>query len=89
LVALTEFGLDEKYGDNKDLEKQLKKERDKERPSSSAFVSSQFLFKVEVKVDIKPYQEEINVVEFNQWLQQLEVYFSFHNIGEEKKTSFV
>jgi hypothetical protein len=35
------------------------------------------------KVDIKPYQGEINVVKLNHWLQQLEVYFSVHNIDEE------
>ena len=29
--------------------------------------SSQFPFKVEAKVDINPYQGEINSIKFNQW----------------------
>jgi hypothetical protein len=56
--------------------------------NTSAITSSQSLFKVEAKVDIKPYQGEIDVVKLNQWLQQLEVYFNVHNIGEEKNISF-
>jgi hypothetical protein len=40
-------------------------------------------------MDVKTYQSEINVVKFNQWLQYLEVYFSVHNIREEKNISFV
>jgi hypothetical protein len=43
---------------------------------------------MEAKVDIKPYQGEINCVKLNHWLHQLEVYFSVHNIDEEKKNSF-
>jgi hypothetical protein len=43
---------------------------------------------MEVKVDIKPYQGEIDAVKLNHWLQQLEVYFSVHHIDEEKKISF-
>jgi hypothetical protein len=65
----SKVGSDEKYGDNEDPKKELKKELEKERPSSSAITSSQSLFKVEVKVDIKPYQGEIDVVKLNQWLQ--------------------
>jgi len=34
-------------------------------------------------VDIKPYQGEIDAIKLNNWLQQLEVYFSVHNIDEE------
>jgi hypothetical protein len=37
---------------------------------------------------IKPYQVEIDALKLNHWLQQLEVYFSFHHIDEEKKISF-
>jgi len=63
----------------------LKKELEKEKPSSSAITTSQTLFERESKVDIKPYQDEINVVKLNHWLQQLEVYFNIHNIDEEHK----
>jgi hypothetical protein len=42
---------------------------------------------MEVKVDIKSYQSEIDVVKLNHWLQQLEVYFSVHIIDEEQKIS--
>jgi hypothetical protein len=45
-----------KYGDKEGPEKELKKGIEKERPSSSAITSSQSLFKVEVKVHIKPYK---------------------------------
>jgi hypothetical protein len=68
--------------------KESRKEPKKEKPSSSAITPSQPLFKMEVKVDIKPYQGEIDVVKLNHWLQQLEVYFNVHNIDEEKKFSF-
>jgi hypothetical protein len=60
----------------------------KRKPSSSAITPSQSLFKMEAKVDIKPYQGEIDAVKLNHWLQQLEVYFSVHNIDEEQKISF-
>jgi hypothetical protein len=72
----------------KTQKKEPKKEPEKEKPSSSVITSSQSLFKMEVKVDIKPYQGEIDVVKLNHWLQQLEVYFSVHNIEEEKNISF-
>jgi len=41
------------------------------------------LYKMEAKVDINPYQGDIDVVKLNHWLQQLEVYFNVHNIDEE------
>ena len=44
---------------------------------------------METKVDIKSYQGEINNLKLNNWLQQLEVYFSIHKIDEEQKNSFV
>jgi hypothetical protein len=50
---------------------------------------SQSLFKMEAKVNIKPYQGEINALKLNHWWQQLEVYFSIHHIKEEQKISFV
>jgi hypothetical protein len=43
---------------------------------------------MEVKVDINPYQGEIDALKLNHWLQQLEVYFSVHHIDEGKKISF-
>jgi hypothetical protein len=49
---------------------------------------SQSLFNMEAKVDINPYQGEIDALKLNHWLQQLEVYFSIHHIDEEKKISF-
>jgi len=35
---------------------------------------------MEVKVEIKPYYGYIDVFKLSHWLQQLEVYFSIHNI---------
>ena len=43
---------------------------------------------MEEKVDINPYEGEINALKPNHWLQQLEVYFGVHHIYEEKNISF-
>jgi hypothetical protein len=43
---------------------------------------------MEMKVNINPYQGEINALQLNHWLQQLEVYFIIHYIDEEQKISF-
>jgi hypothetical protein len=43
---------------------------------------------MELKVDINPYQFDINALKLNHWLQQLEVYFIFHHIDKEKIISF-
>ena len=56
--------------------------------TSSTNVISQSLLEMEAKVDIKSYQGEIDALKLNNWLQQLEVYFSIHQIDEEKKISF-
>lgn len=50
---------------------------------------NQSLFKVEAKFDIKPYHDEIDALKLKHWLQQLEVYFSVHQIEEGQKISFV
>jgi hypothetical protein len=44
---------------------------------------------MEVKVDIIPYECEIDALKMSHWLQQLEVYFSIHHIDEEHNISFV
>jgi hypothetical protein len=44
---------------------------------------------MEVKVDIKTKQSEINAVKLNNWLQLLEVYFNVHHIEEEKNIFFL
>ena len=46
------------------------------------------IFNVKVKVDIKPYQGDIDALKLNHWLQQLEVYFNVHHIDQEQKISF-
>jgi hypothetical protein len=43
---------------------------------------------MEAKVYINPYQGEIDALKLNHWLQQIEVYFSFHHIDEKQKISF-
>jgi hypothetical protein len=43
---------------------------------------------MEVKVDINPYQDDINALKLNHWSQQLEFYFSIHHIDEEQNISF-
>ena len=83
-----EIGSEGKSRDGEDRENEFRKELEKEKQSSNVITHSQYLFKMEVKVDIKPYQGEINAIQLNNWLQQLEVYFSVHNIHEEKEISF-
>jgi hypothetical protein len=61
--------LDEKSRDKEDREKESKNEPLKERPSSSSITSSQYLFKVKAKVDIKPYRGKIDDVKLFQWLK--------------------
>ena len=41
------------------------------------------MLKMEVKVDNKEYQGEINALKLNHWLQQVQFYFSVHHIEEE------
>jgi hypothetical protein len=43
---------------------------------------------MEEKVEINPYQGEIDALKLNHWLQQLEVYFSVDHIYEGQKISF-
>ena len=52
------------------------KELEIENMSLSTNISSQPLFKMEDKFDIKPYQGEIDSLKLNHWLQQLEVLFN-------------
>jgi hypothetical protein len=61
-VSNLEHGLDDKSRDNKYLEKELQKEIEKEKQSSSVINSSQSLFKMEAKVDMRPYQGDIDVI---------------------------
>jgi hypothetical protein len=65
----SKIGLDEKPWDNKDLENESQKEPEKEQASSITINASQYLFKMEEKVDIKPYQGEIVALKLNHWLQ--------------------
>jgi hypothetical protein len=43
---------------------------------------------MEAKVDINPYQGDIDALKLKHWLQQLEVYFSVHHLDEGQKISF-
>jgi hypothetical protein len=57
-----------KLKDREDSEKELWKESEKEQLSSSDIKPSQYLFKMEAKVDINPYQGEIDALKMNNWL---------------------
>jgi hypothetical protein len=70
------------------LEIRSEKKSEKEKPISSAMNPSQSLFKMEVKLDIEPYQGDIDALKLNHLLQQLEVYFSVHHIDEEYNILF-
>jgi hypothetical protein len=43
---------------------------------------------MEAKVDINPYQGEIDALKMNHWMHQLEIYFNVHHIDEEQNISF-
>ena len=43
---------------------------------------------MEAKVDINPFQGEINALKLNYWLQELEFYFTIHHIYEGQNISF-
>jgi hypothetical protein len=43
---------------------------------------------VEAKVDIKPYVGEVYAIRMNQWLQQMEVYFSVHEVTGKQNIYF-
>ena len=74
--------------DQQDSIKELWKESEKEDPISSVISPSQSVFNMEVKVDINPYQVDIDALKLNHWLQQLEIYFSVQYLDEGKNISF-
>jgi hypothetical protein len=39
-------------------------------------------------VDIKPYTREVDVIKLNQWMQQMEVYFSMHEVTGKQNIVF-
>ena len=49
---------------------------------------SQSMLKMEVKVDNKAYQGDINSLKLNHQLQQVQFYFNVHHIEEEQNISF-
>lgn len=75
-------------GDWEKIENGPKKGHKINQPSLSVVNHSQALFKMEAKVDIKPYQGEIDALKLNHWLHLLEVYCSVYHIEEEQKISF-
>jgi hypothetical protein len=61
----SKIGSEGKPRNNKNLEKESRKEPEKDQPISSAITPSESLFKMEVKVDMKPYKGEIEEVKLN------------------------
>lgn len=70
-------------GDWEDVENQPKKEPGRDQSSSS--VVNQSMFKMEVKVDIKPYHDDIDALKLKQWLLQMEFYFSAIRSRKEER----
>jgi hypothetical protein len=56
------------------------KEEPKLEKGDSSNQYFQHLFKMEERFKIKPYEGEVDALKLNHWLQQLEVYFSVHNV---------
>jgi hypothetical protein len=84
----SKIGSEGKSGDHEDSRKESQKESEKQQLISSVINPSHSLFNMEVKLDINPYQGEIDALKLNHWLQQLEVYFSVHCIDKRKMNSF-
>jgi hypothetical protein len=59
---------------------QRKNARLNQRWGNAANSKTHVPFHVEAKVDIKPYVGEVDAIKLNQWLQQMEVYFSVHEV---------
>ena len=76
-----------KLGENEDPRNESSKDPKKEKPSSSTITPSQYLFKMEKKVDINPYQGDIKALRLNNWLRKLQVYFFVYNIDDDKNMS--
>lgn len=68
--------LEEESRDREDTENQLKKEPKKYQPNST--VMNQSLLKMEEIFYIKSYHGKITALKLNNYLQEVEVYFSFH-----------
>jgi hypothetical protein len=64
----SEIKSKEKSRDHEDSGKESRKESEKEQLSSGAMNPSQSLFKMKAKVDIKPYQGEIDALKLNHQL---------------------
>jgi len=45
-------------------------------------------FHLEAKVDIKPYTGEVDAIGLNQWLQQMKVHFSMHEVTGKQNIDF-
>jgi len=54
--------------DQEETKNELKKGPKRDQSSLSVMNHSQFLFKMEVKANIKPYQGEIDNMKLNHWL---------------------
>ena len=64
-ICNSQESSNKKSRDIEDIEKELKIRPEKEKPKSNKNNSSLSLFKVETKMDIKPYQGEIDVINLN------------------------
>jgi len=58
-----------RMGDLEEKKRESTKELGNDQPSSIYMNHSQSSFKMEVKVDIKPYQGEINSLKLKKWLE--------------------
>ncbi len=94
------MGIFEEYGGSNAVDKSEqgskywgeKKNHSKKEPKKDQPILShvnQSLFKIEEKIILKLYHGEIDALKFNHWLQQMEFYFSVHQIEEGHKISFV
>jgi hypothetical protein len=62
----------------KELETKIKTKIDMREQNHK---KNQVNFYVKVKADIKPYVGEVDAIKLNQWLQQMDMYISVHEVS--------
>jgi Ty3 transposon capsid-like protein len=80
-----------------ELLRELKPRKEEKKPESELDTpkrdegepnTSKTPFRVEAKVEIRPYDGQMEPEKLNNWIRQLEVYFSCYSFSDKEKISF-
>jgi len=102
VTGMEEPSTETEYGEHKD---NLKDDKKKKEPKSYLKTKTKMkecndrkilehfpyrcLLHVEAKVDIKAYAGEFDAIKLKQWLQQMELYFSEHEVTKNRGLHFL